>query len=406
MDRKTLLILSREFMQTIRRKSFILMTLAFPVLALLGLGGYQLISGMSRPPAGVETISVGYVDKTGTFDQYKEQRGVSFIDYATEPEAKQALLEGKITQYLVVPSDYMEKGVIPRFTLKQEVTPPAQQATALRNFLMDNLLADQNSATRLRAKEPMAVVSTRLTEAGDIASNQGGFGAFIVPYLFAILLIISIFSSSGFLLQGLGEEKQNRVMEILLSSVSPRQLLTGKVLGLGAAGLVQIVIWLGTIAVAGPIASDAIGQFLGPIQFSASVFGLGLLYFILGYLLFAMIMAAVGAISPTAQEGQQLSTIFTLMAVVPLWFATLIIENPSHALTKVLTFIPLTAPITVMTRLGLTQVPWWEIAVSVALLVASILGTLFIASKVLRAFLLMYGKRPDMRQVIAVIRQV
>ena len=405
MDRKTLLILSREFTQTLRRKSFILVTLAFPVLALLGLGVYQLVSGMNKAPASVEAIAVGYVDNTGVFDQYKEQPGVSFIDYGTEPQAKQALLEGKVTQYLVMPSDYMEKGVISRFTLKQEISPPAQHAAALRNFLMDNLLSDQNSATRQRAKEPMAVVSTRLSEAGEVAANQGGFGAFIVPYLFAILLIISIFSSSGFLLQGLGEEKQNRVMEILLSSVSPRQLLTGKVLGLGAAGLVQIVIWLSTIAVAAPIDSDAIGQFLGPIHISAGVFGLGLLYFILGYLLFAMIMAAVGAISPTAQEGQQLSTIFTLFAVSPLWFATFIIENPSHALTRVLTFIPFTAPITVMTRLGLTQVPAWEVAVSVTLLVASILGTLFIASKVLRAFLLMYGKRPDMRQVVRVIRE-
>ncbi len=406
MDRKTLLILSREFMQTIRRKSFILTTLAFPLLALLGLGTYQLVSGMTREPSTQETIQVGYVDKTGIFDQFKEQPGVAFVDYGTEGQVKQALLEGKITQYLVIPTDYVEKGVISRFTLKQEIETPTRHAVALRNFLLDNMLNDQGVDSTARIKEPMAVVSTRLDKTGEVAANQGGFGTFILPYLFAILLIISIFSSSGFLLQGLGEEKQNRVMEILLSSVSPRQLLTGKVLGLGAAGLVQIIVWLATIAVAAPIASAAIAGFLGPIHLSASVFGLGLLYFILGYLLFAMVMAAVGAIATTAQEGQQISTIFTLFAVAPLWFAMFIIENPSHAITRVLTFIPFTAPITVMTRLGLTQVPAWEIAVSVVLLIATILGTLFVASKVLRAFLLMYGKRPNLHEVVQVVRQV
>jgi len=404
MDRKTILILKREFLQTVRRKSFILMTLAFPMLAFVGLGVYQLVNGTTSGPSEVETISIGYVDQSGDFDRYAEQPGVSLARYGIEDEAKQALLQGKVQDYVVIPADYLSTGTISRYSLKQEMEAPARVTFALRNFLLDNLLDGQTEEMRQRAKNPMTVVSVRLNQAGEVAVNQGGFGAFILPYLFAILLIMSIFSSSGFLLQGLSEEKQNRVIEILLSSVSPRQLLTGKVLGLGAAGLLQILVWLATIAAATPIASAAIARFLGPIEFSFSLFGLGLLYFILGYLFFAMIMAGVGAISSTTQEGQQLSTIFTLLAIVPFWFAPFIIENPSHAITRILTFVPFTAPITVMTRLGLTQVPAWEIVVSALVLFGAFLATLLVASRVLRAFLLMYGKRPDLKQVIKVIR--
>jgi ABC-2 type transport system permease protein len=405
MDHKTVLILTHEFAQTVRRTGFIIMTLAFPVLAVLGLVVYQLVSGISRAPSTSETVSIGYVDGTGVFTKYMEQPGASLVKYDGEDLAKRALLDGKVKEYIVIPSDYLAKGMIARYSLDQEVEMSDKVASALRSFVLDNLLDGQSAEMRARVVEPLSVTTVRLDKTGNIATNQGGFGAFIVPYLLAVLLVMAIFSSSGFLLQGLTEEKQNRVMEVLLSSVSPRQLLTGKVLGLGAAGLVQIVVWLATIAVLAPVFSTTIGGFLSNLSVPLGVLCLGLLYFILGYLFFAMIMAGVGAVSTTPQESQQLSSLFTLMAVVPLWAGGFIIQNPGHVVTLVLTLFPFTAPITLMTRLGLTQVPPWEIVASVAILMLSTVGALFVAAKVLRAFLLMYGKRPDLKQIIRVLRE-
>lgn len=405
MKSKTFLIFKREFLQTVRRISFIIMTLAFPLLALLGIGVYQIVSNISAPAPEPETVVVGYIDAVGQFDSYTEQAGVDLVSYLTEEAAKAALLDKTIKEYFIIPPDYLATGVIARYTLEREMEAPEKVWTAVRDFLLDNLLEGQNPEIRQRAEAPLALASIRLDQEGNIAVDQGGFSAFVIPYLFSILLLMSIFTSSGFLLQGLGEEKQNRIMEILLSSISARQLLTGKVLGLGAAGLLQMVIWMATIGLMLPMASNIIGGFFSTLQVPSSLLVLGIIYFILGYLLFATIMAGVGSISTTPQEGQQLSTIFTMLGTVPFWFMWFIIENPNHILSQVFTLIPVTAPITVIVRLGLAEVPIWELIVSIVLLVVSIIGLLYIAAKVFRAFLLMYGKRPDVRQIFKVIKE-
>jgi len=243
---KTLIILLHEFRQTIKRKTFIIMTLAFPLLALLGLGSYQIFQGVEPPPA--ETISIGYVDEVGIFDGFTEPPGeqpVSLIPFNTAKEAVDALLDDQVSEFFIIPGDYLATGLISRFTLDWEFEIPGEPASIVRNFLLSNLLEGQANAEVIeRAKAPAFFFTTTLDETGQVAEDQGGVGAFLVPLLFGILLLMSIFTSSGFLLQGLSEEKENRIMEILLSSVSTRQLITGKVLGLGAAGLSQMFLWL------------------------------------------------------------------------------------------------------------------------------------------------------------------
>jgi ABC-2 type transport system permease protein len=405
MDSKTFLILRHEFAQTIRRKSFIIMTLAFPLLAVLALVVYRIVSGAAAPVPASETTSVGYVDGVGTFGRHTEQAAVKLIKYENEDLARAAMLDGTVDEYIVIAPNYLDTGAVTRYTREQELEAPEKTVSALYNFLLDNLLEGQNEAIKARAKAPLSLVAIRLDEQGNVASNQGGFGSFIVPYLFSILLVMSIFSSSGFLLQGLGDEKQNRVMEILLSSVSARQLLTGKVLALGAAGLAQMVLWVATIAVVAPMASAMVGGLLSTLHVPSSTLVLGVVYFILGYFLFAVLMAGVGSISTTPQEGQQLATIFTLSGVAPMWASAFIIENPDHVIGVVLTLFPVTAPITVMMRLGLAEIPPWQLVASIAVLLASSVALLLVAAKVFRAFLLMYGKRPGLREIIKAMKE-
>ena len=404
--KKTILILKHEFVQTIKRKSFIIITLAFPALGLVAIGAFFIIQRIETPPRPEEEVTVGYVDEVGIFSSYAEQPKVTLTSYATPEEATSALLEEEISAYFIIPSDYVSTGVVSRYTLERELEPPEETQWAIRSFLLSNLLSGQTSPeVTERAKAPLSLVNTRLDESGQVATDQGGFGAFIVPYLFSLLLLMAIFTSSGFVLQGLSEEKENRIMEILLSSVSARQLLAGKILALGAAGLVQMLIWLLTSRLLVEIISTTIGGLLSNLQIPTNLLVLGIVYFILGYLLFAVLMAGVGSVATTSREGQQLSALFTMSAVIPFIIVPLIMENPDHILAQVLTIFPITAPIMVMIRLAFADIPAWELALSITLLVISIIGTLVLAAKVFRTFLLMYGKRPGLREIIRSLRQ-
>ena len=403
---KTFLILKHEFSQTLRRKSFIIMTLAFPLISLLAIMAFQAIEGLSGPPQPGATINIGYVDYSGGFDGYTRQDGVELILQPGEDNATSALLKEEIDQYFVIPPDYLSTGIVNRYTLDREVEPPDIVWQGIKSFLISNLLDQQADAAVVeRVKHPLALINTTLDESGNIAPQQGGFSAFIVPYIFSILLVMAIFSSSGLILQGLGEEKENRVMEILLSSVSPRQLITGKVLGLGAAGLLQIIIWLVSARFLAGMASSSIGGLLSNLQVPTNLLVISLVYFILGYLLFAVVMAGVGSIGATAREGQQLSIIFTIMAVAPLWLTGVIINNPDSGIAQVLTLFPFTAPITVILRTGLADIPLWQILLSIGIMIATIIGLLILVAKIFRTFLLMHGKTPRLGEIIRYLRQ-
>jgi len=382
------------------------MTLAFPLLALLAIVGYQAIQGIGGEAPVEQTITVGYVDKTSIFNSYTEQDNVILIAQPTEEEAFNAMLDGETSQYFVIPQDYLSTGLVNRYTLERELEPPGEVQQAIKNFLISNLLAEEaDSQIVERVQYPLTLSSITLDESGGIAEEQGGFSAFIIPYIFSLLLIMSIFTSSGFLMQGLGEEKENRVMEILLSSVSPKQLITGKVLGLGAAGLLQVIVWLVSARFLAGMASSTIGGMLSTLQIPTDFLLISLVYFILGYFLFAIIMAGTGSIGATAREGQQLSIIFTLTAVAPLWFTALIMNSPNNVVVQLLTMFPLTAPVTVILRMGLTDIPVWQLAVSITLMIVTIIGLLWLVAKVFRTFLLMHGKTPRLGEIVRYLRQ-
>ena len=397
---KTLLIFRHEFLHTIKRKGFIIMTLIVPVLALLAIGVFQLISTIEKPPV-VETTAIGYVDEAGGFDQYTTQGNIELVPFNTPDEATAALINGDVPEYFVIPPDYLSSGVINRYTLEKEVETPPIITTVIKNFLTSNLLSDKvPPETIYRIEAPLDLVVTRLTETGEVATEQGGFGNVIIPGIFSLLLAFSLMFSSSYLVQGLGDEKESRLIEVLLSSVSTRQLLVGKVLGLGAAGLVQVVVWLASAPLLLRLASSYFGGFIGTIQLPANFLILGIVYFVLGYLLFAALSAGVGAISPNSREGQQLSMIYTMLVFVPLWFSSLLFIFPNSPIWVVLTIFPITAPMTVMLRLGVSDIAAWQLAVSIAVLVLSTIGVLFLSVKAFRVYLLMYGKRPRLREII------
>jgi ABC-2 type transport system permease protein len=400
---KTLLVLRHEFGHTARRRGFVVMTLIVPVLALILIGVVQLVSGTAGPTT--EALTIGYVDELGGFQQYTSQGNITLVQYDTANDATDALIKGDISEYFVIPQNYISTGVVNDYTLRKQLAPSPAVWAAINHFLVNNLLAGKvSAATVARIESPSNLVTTRLTETGAVAPEQGGYANLIIPFVFGILLALSIIVSSTYLLQGLGEEKENRVMEVLLSSVSARQLLTGKVLGIGAAGLVQVAFWIISAPLLLSLASSSIGGLISTIQLPPSFIVLAVVYFILGYSLFAVISAAIGAISSGSREGQQLIGVFTIPMLIPLWFTSLLMFFPDNPAWIFFAIFPLSAPVEVIMRLGVSAIPVWQLVASIGVMVLTIVGGLLLTTRIFRTYLLMYGKRPAIGDVIRNLR--
>jgi ABC-2 type transport system permease protein len=388
----------------IKRLGYIIMTLIIPMGVLIAIGVFQLIS-VSERPQEIEMRTIGYVDEAGGFGRYIIQDAIELVRFDSQDDATAALVSNEISEYFVIPEDYRATGVIKRFTLEKEVETPTAISSAIRNFLTGNMLAGKVSEDTIsRIKSPLNLVVTRLTETGEVATEQGGFANIIIPGIFSFLLALSLMTSSAYMVQGLGEEKESRLIEVLLSSVSTRQLLIGKVLGLGVAGLLQVVIWLISAPLLLSLASSSFGGFINTMQIPANFLVLGIVYFILGYLLFAVLAAGVGAISPNAREGQQMTMLYVMLVFVPFWFSSLLFIFPNSPIWIVLSIFPITAPVEMMLRLGVSDVAAWEIAISIIVLVLTIIGVLFLAIRVFRMYLLMYGKRPGLGELVRNLR--
>ena len=202
------------------------------------------------------------------------------------------------------------------------------------------------------------------------------------------------------LISGLGEEKESRLIEVLFTSVSVRQLLVAKVLALGTAGLLQVLVWLTSIPPLLRLASSSFGGFLSNIQLPANFLVLGVVYFILGYLLFAVLSVCFGGISSSTTEAHQLSMFYIMMLFVPLWLFGVYINFPNSPIWVVLSIFPITAPIQMMLMLGVSDIPAWQIAASIGVLGLSIIVGLYLSIRIFRMFMLMYGKRPNLGEII------
>ncbi len=402
---KTWIIAHHEFSITVRRLSYVLLTVSFPLLALIGLFVYQgyVLLGEDTP---VEDIKIGYVDQTGIFTQYTDPDGAVFILYGEDDNTMGALLDGEVDEYFIIHEDYLDTGQITRFTTKRELELPGDVMALIEDFLVANLLSgDVSNQVMERVKSPLIPFSFGVDpDTGKILPPVDIFAAFGLPYIFSILFMISIFFTSGYLLQGVSEEKENRLMEILLSSVSARQLLTGKVIGLGAAGLLQITVWFIAGLIFATIASAWIAP-LANLSIPVDLIILGIIYFILGYLLYGIIWSVIGSLGANAREGSQLTSLVVLPAILPVMLIGLFIENPEHVIFTIFTLLPITAPITAVMKLSIGALPVWECVVSIIMLGASIVVAMWMASRIFCTTLLMYGKRPSFNEIWRYIRE-
>jgi ABC-2 type transport system permease protein len=222
--------------------------------------------------------------------------------------------------------------------------------------------------------------------------DESSILAFYLPYGITMLFYVLIITTASLMLNSVAKEKENRVMEILLSSITPRQLLTGKILGLGLVGLLQTSLWLGTAVLLLQLGGDTLNippSLIPPPQ----ILIWGIIFFILGYLIYATIMAGVGALIPNIKEASQATFYVILPLLIPLVMVSVLIEEPNAPIAVILSLIPFTAPNTIMTRMATTSVPLWQSLLSISLMILTIVFLIRGVAGMFRAQLLLTGKK-------------
>lgn len=413
-----------EFRRNFRRRGYLFTTFGIPLIAFVVYFAYQGINAINSRNASSPSSSIagasqaitstaeifkgisraGYVDMTGMFPDPGNLRS-KLSHYADEDAAKADLNAGKIDLYYVIPSDYFSTGdvtlVMPRLNLGQVSSDP------VRRLLLGQLSQgiDRNLFSRL--VDPVTVQEINL-QRDATGKTQTNFSAdFAVAYLFAILLMLAVFTTNGYMMQTVIEEKETRLIEILISSMRPTQLLAGKILALGLLGFLQIVVWIVGIVWLGRLAAGSgltalmalISLNLTPMQVL-----LFLVYFVFGYLFFAAAYGMVGAISASMQEGPQFAVFFTLPAAIPLYFISLFTTSPDSPLPVILSLIPVTAPLSMVMRISITTVPAWQIAVSLVLLIVLDVVMIWLAGRLFRVQTLLAGQAPKLRDIPRLLR--
>ena len=276
------------------------------------------------------------------------------------------------------------------------------QDTALRFAINTNLAGDEELARLLL--NPTADVKTKPL-APQVKAESTGIMGFALPFIVMFVLFFVITMSGGYMLQSVAKEKENRTAEVLLLSIRPRELMLGKVLGLGAVALAQMTIWLGGGLVIGgsglAIATIAAGQALR-LDFIV----LALIYFLLGYLLYASLLGAVGALAPTAREGAQFTFIIILPLLVPFYLNQAFTTDPNGLLVTILSIFPLSAPTAMMARLSVVAVPGWQVALSLGGLLVTTYLLVLLAARFFRADTLLSHASLSWRRIAREIRGV
>ncbi|NDJ62404.1 MAG: ABC transporter permease [Chloroflexi bacterium] len=424
-----------EFRRGFRRRGYLFMSFGIPLIGLLLLLGFQVLQSSGGADASSDGSAAfggddgrlseaeeildalemdenrvsGYVDFTGRFGDPGELSAI-LVQYPDEEAARAAVESGAISVYYVIPADYLDGGririILPRFSLNLLDTSPIQ-------FLVQAELAQGIDDTVLtRLVDPANIRVTNLSVVGADAGPQDTGAAFVVVYIFTLALLLALFVTNGYLLQSVIEEKETRIVEILLSSLQPTALLGGKILAYGLLGLVQIIAWIAglvliVIVAGGEALGDAVGIIatLANLQLPLDVLPLLLIYFVLAYMLFAAFYGVIGAISNSMREGPQYAALLTLPATIPLYFLPFFIEAPNAPLPVILSLFPVTSALAMPQRLVLSsEVPPLEILISLALLALLVAAVMWLAGRMFRVQTLLAGQAPKLREIPRLLR--
>lgn len=395
--KKVWLVFKHEYMRRVKTRGFIFAVLSMPLLIILG-------SLMAFIAVRMQTNSqpVGYVDLSENFSEaamLEDSQSfslslVELLPYQDEGAGQEALDNDDIQALFVIPSDYLESGNVIVYAQERPGENAFNQMTA---FLSSNLIAGQEKLIKERIQGGSNFTVQSFD--GSRQANMRDWFVVLFPFLTGLLFIIVINISGGYLLQSVVDEKENRTMEIIITSVSPEQLMFGKILGNLSVGLTQLLIWIGFAAL-GTIGMQIIFNYSFLPQFDTTQLMIIAGIILPGFILIAALMTLVGVTATEMREAQQVSMLFTLPMMMPYWFASAVLEHPNNTLTTFLSIFPFTAIVTMPLRLSIASVPPWQMILTILLMWSSAIGSLKLAAKAFRLGMLQYGKRLQLKEII------
>ena len=428
--RNTWLIIKREYLERVRTKSFLVLTLLAPAimtalmmlpakLATMGDKVQHIVVVTSTPQFGEmvrrELLSPSVDgDKDKDDDEAGSQSNVAklsrenqyVIDVDSSPtDAERASLRDKVNSqavdgYLWLSDDALAAGKVTfasrsvansgeRSRLSEELSRIIQ-----RERLAKNGVSGEQADLLLK---PIKVEAIRIEQGRE---TKGGSGKkFLEVVIMVMLIYVAVLFYGISVMRSVLEEKNSRVMEVLLSSATSTELMIGKIFGVGAVGLTQIAVW---VLMAGVFAlpSLAMNMDLSELAVSPGVLVAFAAFFLLGFLLYSTLYAAIGAITTTEQEGQQLQFFIVIPLVLSVFMLMPVIRTPDSAIVTWLSLIPFFAPIVMYGRIVVQTPPMWQIAVSLLLLAATVAGLMILCARIYRVGVLIYGKRPNLPEIL------
>lgn len=430
------LIIRREYLNKVKNKVFIISTILAP-LGLVAIIVVQIVAAMYTKP---ENLVIGIIDEQGSIAKKIPSSYQNFTFNILQGSVIQNLpaiqgKDAKLNGIIHIPKTFTEEGG--ELTYYGKNTLSVGNHSKLENLFVRTLKNEQLVKGGIRPSQLdsiKAIVTISNVEVSDSGSARQtnsvismfiGFGASMLLYMF-------LFVYGAIVLRIVLEEKTSRVVEVLLTCVKPIQLLMSKIIAVLLVGLTQIGIWFALAIVFGNIFSPLLMKntvpktpqieqqtMNNPVQtqnmvsnapqksnvlqalFATSpmILVYFVLYFIGGYLFYGSLFAAIGSAVDSETDTQHLQLPITLPIIIPILFTGHILENPNSSISKFLSYFPMTSPMTMLTRFTSGRVEWWEIFLSLVLLYLFVLGALWIAAKIYRVGILMYGKKPTYKEL-------
>jgi ABC-2 type transport system permease protein len=422
---KTFIVLKHEFMLKLRSKGFIIMTLIGPLLMSLVFVIPILFQTMNKG----DTRRLSVVDSTGKLAERMVARSLdtsgSFISRKLKTDAiLDIALPGPTTQDSL--ATLVDQKILAGFMVIPAKAVQDSASTALiklhtvtdfkTNRYLEDLYRDAVRDAKLESKgidpalvanidEGVDVETIKLTEKSE-SKESGGTGV-AIAFITAFILYISMAMYGAIIMNSVVEEKSSRVVEIVASSIRPYQLLVGKVLGVASAGLLQIGVWTLMLVLLTTVGLSSASAYLGKdilSSVSPALFLYFMLFFVLGFLIYATLYAAVGSTAESASDVQQVAFPITMLLVIPFILLQGVISDPSSTASVVLSMVPFFAPILMLGRKFTETPPWWQIVLTVAIMIGTFFGCLWVAARIYRVGILMYGKKFKLGEVVKWIR--
>ena len=426
---KIWIIVKSEFWRRVRSKWFIIITLMAPLLLIAVIVLPAVVAVLAQGGGG---LRIAVVDDTGVLMDRLEEIEPDDFQFVRPTEAHEAVRDavraGTYDGYLYLPGGLLDE--TGEATYYSAAGSGLSLPPRLRN-LVGRAVVQQRLAQQEAPPDVLEIVNStvslrtiKLTDEGEEADST--IANSIVGYIMGFMIYITVLIYGALVMQGVIDEKSSRVVEVMVASVRPFKLLMGKVLGVGAVGLVQMTIWAVLIAVTAAGAGGVLALFLDPSTFELPAdasqdalmaeAGIALpsitpgllvwfvLFFLGGYLLYASLYAAVGSAVEQQQDAQALMMPVTLIIILPIMFLFPIIENPNEGFSIALSMVPFFSPILMIVRVAVADVPFWQVALSYALLIGGFVGSVWVSSRIYRVGILLYGKKASFKDMVKWVR--